>query len=75
MGMTWDHRIMLDKDGTFSVREVYYNEDDEVRGWTVMAVPAIGGSVSDLRSQLRLMLDACDRTILNERQLHKELRA
>lgn len=74
MGMTWDHRIMLDKDGTFSVREVYYNKADEVRGWTVEPVAATGESVLDLRTDLRRMLDACDRAILNERQLKDSLR-
>lgn len=35
----WNYRVVEDTSGTFRIMEVFYNEDDEIFGWTDAHAP------------------------------------
>ena len=66
--MTWRYCITrtTTPDGYwYEVREVYYNAEGEVEGWTVDEVAPCGDSVNDVRSDLERMTEALHRPILD----------
>ena len=39
MTKTWNYRVMVDGDGNYSIREVYYNDEKAIEGWTEECSP------------------------------------
>ena len=80
--MSWNHRIIQDIHGDFSVREVFYHEEYEqlpaeelkekhVYGWTEIAVAAYGDTLEEIRTELERMLMATKDSVLLESELYR----
>lgn len=60
----WNYRVCREQEGEwdghpqylYSIREVYYEEDGTVQGWSAEPRPALGDCVDDLAETLKLML-------------------
>jgi hypothetical protein len=53
--MTWNNRITKDKDG-YAIREVFYDEQGKVEGWTEEALTGYFETKEDLIADLKLKL-------------------
>jgi len=68
--MTWNYRIMHYRDEhpefghPFGIHEVYYADDGSVETWTEAAIPLVGHDLDDLEWQLRAMLEALQKPVL-----------
>lgn len=67
---TWEYRVVRhtckeDRFLWFAVYEVYSNGGK--LSWTVDHKAPIGDSVDELRADLKMMLKACDRPVLEEK--------
>jgi hypothetical protein len=65
--MSWNHRVMKSKDGEddfYQIHEVFYDEDDVVKGYTKLGATAAGNTLEELRSELKRMLASLDKEIL-----------
>lgn len=66
--MTWNHRVVketLDDGGDWlTIREVYYNDDGGITGYTEDAVSLSSETVEGLRWTLQRMLESLDKEIL-----------
>jgi tetrahydromethanopterin S-methyltransferase subunit H len=64
----WNHRVVkeVSKDGFewLSVREVFYNDDGSIYGYTDCAADVSGESIEDLREYTQWILDCLDKDIL-----------
>lgn len=55
---------------TYSIHEVYYDEDDNVTMWSAEPIAGYGeGDWRDLKADLEYMLEACSKPILKESDL------
>jgi len=67
--MTWNYRVLKSKDGEddwYQIHEVYYDENDNVKSWTVNGATVCGNTLVEVRSLLELMLKSLDNEILNQ---------
>lgn len=69
--MHWNHRVMRQHfDGTdevtYGIREVFYNDDGSIDGWTAEPIDPHGETVEELRADLERMLACLDRPVLDE---------
>lgn len=67
--MTWNHRVfeVKHKDETyFELREVYYDEQGKVIGYTQEGASPLGEDMDELRQDLGRMLLALDKPILKD---------
>jgi hypothetical protein len=68
--MTWNYRIMRYRDEhpefghSFGIHEVYYGDDGSVENWTEDAITLVGPDLDDLEWQLRAMLEAFQKPVL-----------
>ena len=64
----WDHRVVketLDNGEVwYSVREVYYNKDGSIFGYTDEPVGVVGESVDEIREELEMTLKCLDNPVL-----------
>jgi len=64
----WNHRVVKAKysDGTeyYSVREVFYNDDGSIFGYTSEPVDVSGESMEDLKEYIQWCLDCLDKPML-----------
>jgi hypothetical protein len=64
----WNHRVVKEvlKDGEewYTVREVFYNDDDTIYAYTDDPVDICGESVDEIRKYLQWCLDCLDNPIL-----------
>lgn len=69
--MSWNHRVMraTDPDGTphFTIHEVYYHEDGQIKAWTERPVSPCGDSLKELQGDLSRFERAFTRPILDVR--------
>jgi hypothetical protein len=65
---TWNYRVMVDADGNYNIREVYYNEDKAIEGWTDECSP-YGEELDELISDLNYMMKALTQDVLVESDL------
>jgi hypothetical protein len=65
----WNYRLMLAENGEWHLREVYYDADDNVVGWTANPAAPWGETADEIASVMRLMLEAFDRPPLTESEL------
>ena len=63
--MSWNYRVVQDKHGTYTIREVYYDipETDGMM-WSEHPRFPMGETIAELANDLKLMFFALDRTIL-----------
>jgi len=59
----WNYRVVRDA-GTFSFREVYYDERGDVIGMTEQEAAPFGETISELVNDLHKMFQACALPIL-----------
>lgn len=75
---TWDYRVMgftaftsvpgVEPQEAFVIIEAYYDEHGQIVAWGDN-VGALGDTPEDLRKDLAMMLEACDKPILNREDL------
>ena len=57
--MSWNYRIIEDGEGIqkyYSLREVFYNDKNKVRGFSIEPEAPIGDRVEDLIKNIEMML-------------------
>ena len=67
--MSWNYRVMKSKDGEddwYQIHEVYYDEDNNVNGWTKNGATVGGNTIDEVRSSLKLMLASLNKEALNQ---------
>lgn len=66
--MSWNYRVMRRVFGgeeSFSIHEVYYNEDGSLRNWTTEPQAVSVETLDDLRRLLEWMAEALDKPVLD----------
>lgn len=76
--MTWNHRVMKSypanqEDAWYSIREVYYDENGKVDGYTQDAIDPGSDSIEGLREVLCRMLLALDKPVLVEDEMTNDI--
>lgn len=67
----WEYRVMRRAEGivtkyfTFGIHEVYYNKKGEIKTWTSESITPHGGTIEELRSDLRHMSLALKKRVLD----------
>jgi len=65
----WNYRV-VEKNTSYSIHEIYYDEDGNITMWSAESIIAYGeGCVKDLKADLEYMLEACSKPILKESDL------
>lgn len=59
----WNYRIVR-VDGYCHIREIYYDDKGEIWLWTQSPAAPVGENADEVRSDLQLMLKACEAPIL-----------
>ena len=55
---------------TYSIHEVYYDEDDNITMWSAESISPYGeGCLKDLEVDIKFMFEACSKPILKESDL------
>lgn len=63
--MTWNYRVMTMNNGaTYTIHEVYYDEEGKPRSYTVDPIDPCGESLKDLKTELSWMRKALSKPIL-----------
>ena len=65
---TWNYRIMVNGDGHFSIREVFYGDNKDIEGWTDECSP-FGETLDELTNDINYMMQAFQRDILIESEI------
>ncbi len=65
----WNHRIIhryheMTDSHTYQIHEVYYDDVGIIKGWTELAVGPFGETPSELREDIRHLLEAFQKQIL-----------
>lgn len=68
----WDYRMVLAGNGEWGIREVFYDKDDVVLGWTGYPAAPWGDTPEELAGVLTRMQKAADRPPLVEADLSDE---
>jgi len=66
--MSWNYRVLrrlIEGTDTFQIHEVYYREDGGIHAFTEDPVEGFGESLEELKRDLRWMLEACDKEVLD----------
>lgn len=63
--MRQTHLVGLDEDVTVTIHEVFYDANGNVNGWTEEPVHPMGESALGLLDDIKLMLEAFNRPILD----------
>lgn len=71
--MTWTYRIIRDTDGIYRIAEVYNGPPNIVR-WTAKPCYPIGEDTQELRNDIRMMLKAFERPVLDEATLRETIK-
>lgn len=74
--MYWNHRIVKKgyKSGqfewsTYSIHEIYYNEDGSVHGWVAEMSSPYGESIDELNSDFEMLQKALSLPAIDEKDL------
>jgi hypothetical protein len=59
---------MKDADGNFTIREVFYNEEKSIEGWTDEVSP-FGETLEEITNDLGYMLSALEKEVLVEAEV------
>jgi len=67
---TWGHRVIkwtsTHGDEYFEIREVYYDRNGKIDGWTAEGIIPYGENLDELRETLEWMLKALEKPVLIE---------
>lgn len=75
--MTWNYRIFKhvyndmsnDQSEYYSIREVYYDEHDNIKQWSTEAAFPCGETFEELREDFKLLEEAFHKSVLNEQEI------
>lgn len=71
--MSWEYRVFeipTTEEHFFRIHEVYYDEDDNIEGWSKDPINPFGcGSLEDLKRDLELMQKALELPVIKEWKL------
>jgi len=59
---------MVNEDGHFNLREVFYDKDKKIEGWTDECSP-FGETFEELKNDLSYMMQALNREVLVESEI------
>jgi hypothetical protein len=68
--MTWNYRVFLLpsasalEEDLYVIKEVYYNEDDEIEFWSEGNMTPMGNSVEDLEEEMNKFYEAFSEPVL-----------
>lgn len=65
--MTWNYRIIRDKDGVYGIHEVYYKKG-KIDMWSDAMTP-LGESIDELKEDLDMMAEAFKKPVLEDDKL------
>ncbi|MEA3285935.1 MAG: hypothetical protein U9Q77_00980 [Candidatus Marinimicrobia bacterium] len=70
--MTWNYRIIrkyFEKTDTisFQIHEVYYDDKDQIEGWTQSSVGPSGETILELREDIEHFMETMQKPILQEK--------
>ncbi len=63
----WNHRVVkqtIEGEDFFSIREVFYNDDETVYAYTENPTGVCGESIDDIREQISQILKSLDSPVL-----------
>lgn len=63
---------MVNEDGHFNIREVFYDENKKIEGWTDECSP-FGETLEELKSDMNLMMQAIQREVLIESEIMTDI--
>src|SRR6266702_683772 len=70
--MNWNHRLVK-KDTEwgpeFSIKEFYYNSEDEIIGWTENDATPWGVDIDEVKQTLQWMIEACNKPVILQSDL------
>lgn len=67
--MYWNHRVMEDEYGYLTIREVFYNdEDNTIFAWSAEPDAPGGDNLDELKWLMEKAFDAFDKPVLNEEE-------
>lgn len=71
----WNYRVVrsrseLENEYYYSIREVYYNDKNEIVGISSESQKPIGNSLEELQVNIERMLKACEKDVLIEDEIH-----
>ena len=72
----WNYRIVRSypankEEAWYSIREVYYDNNGKVNGWTENAIAPESNTIEGLLETLQLMLNCLDKPVLDEANLEE----
>jgi hypothetical protein len=73
--MIWTYRIFRDKNGRYSIREVYYERDGSLISYSKKPVAPIGASIEELLQMVAWFREAFDSPVLSLEEVEAELAA
>ncbi|MEZ4736859.1 MAG: hypothetical protein R3E79_57995 [Caldilineaceae bacterium] len=71
--MIWTYRIFRDKNGRYSIREVFYECDGRLLNYSKNPVAPIGASLEDLMQLVQWFREAFDSPVLSLEAVEAEL--
>ena len=63
--MTWNHRVLENKDG-FTIREVLYNGEGEIITWTEEPIEPSGDTLKEMKEHYKEMAEAFTLPVLQD---------
>lgn len=70
--MTFNYRVMRDSEGNCTIREVYYDDDGEILGWTEEPAAPFGEDEMELARDVSHFVRALALDVLDEEDLFEE---
>jgi hypothetical protein len=67
--MSWNHRVIKNKEGELEIHEVFYDEDGIPDMMTEKPIAPFGETLEDLIWCLKSMLAGCDDAIIDPEEL------
>jgi hypothetical protein len=71
--MYWNHRLVKGPAGEFTMREVYYDDDGTIIGWTEDPIAPFGNTTEEIIVELDRMSEACHKPVLQESELLSDI--
>lgn len=68
--MTWNYRVLV-KEGQYNIHEVYYDDDGNPEAFTEDSVGPSGGSLEELKEDVRYFSEALSLPVLDYNELEK----
>jgi hypothetical protein len=63
--MTWTYRVFRDNQGRYSIREVFYNRDNQIVNYSRSPVAVVGASVEELMQLVQWFRQAFELPVLS----------